>query len=80
MTQAPPPPEFEPGGNRIMIVIALIIASALGGMLWSFLSRQNAPREAPAIKARHLPPSAQPEASKPAEKTSAPTATPTPQR
>ena len=55
------PPQYEPGGDRIMIVIAIIVVTALGGMLWSFLSRQNAPDDAPEIKARHLPPSAKPE-------------------
>lgn len=55
-----PPPNYEPGGDRIIIIIVLIVVTALGGMLWSFFSRQHAPREAPAIKARHLPPSEQP--------------------
>jgi hypothetical protein len=58
MNPTPPPPQYEPGGDRIMIVIAIIVVTALGGMLWSFLSRQNAPDDAPEIKARHLPPSA----------------------
>jgi len=61
MNPTPPPPQYEPGGDRIMIVIAIIVVIALGGMLWSFLSRQNAPGDAPEIKARHLPPSAKPE-------------------
>ena len=42
-------------------IAVLIMVTALGGMLWSFLSRQNAPDDAPEIKARHLPPSAKPE-------------------
>jgi flagellar basal body-associated protein FliL len=54
------PPKFEPGGDRIILVIVLIVVTALGGMLWSFVSRQSAPRDAPGIKARHLPPSEQP--------------------
>ncbi|MBI5793330.1 MAG: hypothetical protein HZA63_17845 [Rhodocyclales bacterium] len=55
-----PPPQYEPGGDRIMIVIVLIVLTALGGMAWSFFSRQNAPADAPEIKTRHLPPSARP--------------------
>jgi hypothetical protein len=61
MNPTPPPPQYEPGGDRIMIVIAIIVVTALGGMLWSFLSRQSAPGDAPEIKARHLPPSARPD-------------------
>ena len=60
-TPSSPPPQYEPGGHRLMIVIVLIVATALGGMLWSFLSRQNAPRDAQEIKTRHLPPSARPD-------------------
>jgi hypothetical protein len=30
-----------------MIVIAVIVVTALGGMAWSFFSRQNAPADAP---------------------------------
>lgn len=58
------PPQYEPGGDRMLIVIALIVVTALGGMLWSFFSRQNAPGDAPAIKTRHLPPSARPDSDK----------------
>ncbi|OHC63714.1 MAG: hypothetical protein A3H93_04690 [Rhodocyclales bacterium RIFCSPLOWO2_02_FULL_63_24] len=65
-TPSSPPPEYEPGGNRLLVIIALIVVTALGGMLWSFFSRQNAPPDAPAIKARHLPPSARPDNNKPA--------------
>lgn len=54
-------PQYEPGGGRIMLIIVLIITTALGGMVWSFLSRLNAPRDAPAIKSRHLPPSQKPD-------------------
>jgi flagellar basal body-associated protein FliL len=62
MNQTPSsPPQYEPGGDRIMIVIVLIVVTALGGMLWSFFSRQNAPHDAPEVKTRHLPPSARPE-------------------
>ncbi len=67
MTQTPtPPPEYEPGGDRVMIIIVLIVVTALGGMLWSFFSRQDAPGDAPGIKTRHLPPSARPDPGKPA--------------
>jgi hypothetical protein len=55
-----PSPQYEPGGDRIMIVIAVIVVTALGGMAWSFFSRQNAPADAPEIKSRHLPPSERP--------------------
>ncbi len=59
MNQTPsPPPQYEAGGDRIMIIIVLIVVTALGGMLWSFFSRQDAPSNAPEIKTRHLPPSA----------------------
>jgi flagellar basal body-associated protein FliL len=62
MNQTPsPPPKYEPGGDRIMIIIVLIVVTALGGMLWSFFSRQDAPNDAPGIKTRHLPPSAKPD-------------------
>jgi hypothetical protein len=65
MSQTPtPPPEYEPGGDRIMIIIVLIVVTALGGMLWSFFSRQDAPGDAPGIKTRHLPPSARPDPAK----------------
>ncbi len=52
------PPQHEPGGDRIIVVIVLIVVTALGGMLFSFLTRLNAPHDAPEIKARYLPPSA----------------------
>lgn len=66
MSQPPTPtPEYEPGGDRIMIIIVLIVVTALGGMLWSFFSRQDAPGDAPGIKTRHLPPSARPDPAKP---------------
>lgn len=55
-----PSPQYEPGGDRIMIVIAVIVLTALAGMAWSFFSRQNAPSDAPGIKSRHLPPSERP--------------------
>jgi len=58
------PPRYEPGGDRIMLVIVVIVLTALAGMAWSFFSRLDAPRDAPEIKARHLPPSARPEPSK----------------
>jgi len=65
MTPPPsPPPEHEPGGDRIIVVIVLIVVTALGGMLFSFLSRLNAPHDAPEIKARYLPPSARHEPDK----------------
>ena len=66
MNPTPPPPQYEPGGDRIMLVIVIIVVTALGGMLWSFLSRQSAPIDAPEIKTRHLPPSARPDKDKPA--------------
>ncbi|MBI5900454.1 MAG: hypothetical protein HZB40_14645 [Rhodocyclales bacterium] len=59
-----PSSQYEPGGDRIMIVIVVIVVTALGGMAWSFFSRQNAPSNAPAIKTRHLPPSERPAADK----------------
>jgi flagellar basal body-associated protein FliL len=55
-----PSPQYEPGGDRIMIVIAVIVVTALGGMAWSFFSRQSAPADAPEIKSRQLPPSERP--------------------
>jgi hypothetical protein len=61
-----PSPQYEPGGDRIMIVIAVIVVTALGGMAWSFFSRQDAPSDAPSIKSRHLPPSERPAPDKPA--------------
>ena len=71
MGQTPtPPPEYEPGGDRIMIIIVLIVVTALGGMLWSFFSRQDAPGDAPGIKTRHLPPSARPDPAKTADTSS----------
>ena len=57
---SPQRPQYEPGGDRIMIVIAVIVLTALAGMAWSFFSRQNAPSDAPGIKSRHLPPSERP--------------------
>ena len=60
MTPSDPTPQYEPGGNRIMIVIVIIVVTALGGMAWSFFSRQGVPADAPDVKARHLPPSARP--------------------
>jgi hypothetical protein len=59
-TPSDPTPQYEPGGDRIMIVIVLIVVTALGGMAWSFFSRQSAPADAPEIKSRHLPPSERP--------------------
>lgn len=70
----PPSPKYEPGGDRIIIVIVLIVVTALGGMLWSFFSRQHVPRDAPAIKARHLPPSEQPAPQQPANPAAVPPA------
>jgi len=70
-----PPPQHEPGGDRIIVVIVLIVLTALGGMLFSFLSRLNAPHNAPEIKARYLPPSARHEP----EKAAGSAAQPTPQ-
>lgn len=55
-----PSPRYEPGGDRLMIVIVVIVVTALGGMAWSFFSRQDVPSDAPAIKSRHLPPSERP--------------------
>lgn len=74
MSETPTPPQYEPGGDRIMIVIAVIVVTALGGMAWSFFSRQDAPADAPEIKARHLPPSARPPADKPASQNAVPPA------
>ena len=59
-----------------MIVIAVIVVTALGGMAWSFFSRQSAPADAPEIKSRQLPPSERPapeKASAPVAVTPAPT-------
>ena len=65
MNQPPsPPPKYEPGGDRIIAVIVVIVVTALGGMLWSFFSRQGAPQDATSVKTRHLPPSARPETGK----------------
>jgi hypothetical protein len=60
MTPSDPTPQYEPGGNRIMIVIVIIVVTALGGMAWSFFSRQGVPADAAEVKTRHLPPSARP--------------------
>ncbi len=53
-------PQYEPGGGKLLLIVALIVGTALAGMAFSFLSRQHAPKEAPAIKTRHLPPSEKP--------------------
>lgn len=68
-------PQYEPGGDRIMLVIVVIVVTALGGMAWSFFSRQNAPSDAPEIKSRFLPPSERHEPQKSAVPP-APTSTP----
>jgi hypothetical protein len=60
MPEQPTPPQYEPGGDRIMIVIAVIVVTALGGMAWSFFSRQAAPVDAAPVRSFHLPPSAKP--------------------
>lgn len=60
-----PTPEYEPGGGRMLLIVALVVVTALGGMVWSFFSRQSASHDAPAIKARHQPPSAQSHSEKP---------------
>jgi len=78
-TPSDPTPQYEPGGDRIMIVIVLIVVTALGGMAWSFFSRQSAPADAPEIKSRHLPPSERPvpdKVSAPAAAAPAPTPAP----
>lgn len=75
VTKPTPPAQYQPDGDRILIAIALIVVTALCGMIWSLPSRQSAPREAPAVKARHLPPSAQPDAAKPAPQVVAPAST-----
>lgn len=72
-TPPDPSPKYEPGGDRMMIVIVVIVVTALGGMAWSFFSRQNVPTDAPAIKSRHLPPS-----ERPAPETTAVPSAPTP--
>ena len=69
-----PAPQYEPGGNRIMIVIAIIVVTALGGMIFSFFSRQHAPSDAPGVKSRFLPPSERHDAEKPAAPVAAPAA------
>ena len=78
-TPSDPSPQYEPGGDRIMLVIAVIVVSAFVGMAWSFFSRQSAPADAPEIKSRHLPPSERPapeKASAPVAVTPAPTLKP----
>jgi hypothetical protein len=50
-------PQYEPGGGKVIAVAMTLVILALAGMAWSFLSRQNAPKDAPAIKGRFLPPS-----------------------
>ena len=52
-----PAPQYEPGGGKLIAVVILLVSMALAGMAWSFLSRQSAPKDAPAIKNRFLPPS-----------------------
>jgi hypothetical protein len=42
-----PTPQYEPGGDRIMIVIAVIVVTALGGMAWSFFLAPGCPDRRP---------------------------------
>jgi hypothetical protein len=71
MTKAPvphapastPPPQYEPGGGKLLAVAFTLVGLALAGMAWSFFSRQNAPQDAPVIKSRFLPPSERKDAS-----------------
>lgn len=55
--ESSPAPQYEPGGGKLIAVAMTLVVLALAGMAWSFLSRQNAPKDAPAIKSRFLPPS-----------------------
>ncbi len=58
----PDTPQYEPGGGKLIAVAMTLVVLALAGMAWSFLSRQNVPQDAPAIKNRFLPPSERKEA------------------
>jgi flagellar basal body-associated protein FliL len=58
----PAAPQYEPGGGKLIAIAVVLVVLALAGMAWSFLSRQNAPQDAPAIKGRFLPPSERKEA------------------
>ena len=58
MSSTPDPaPQYEPGGGKVIAVAMTLVILALAGMAWSFLSRQSAPKDAPIIKSRFLPPS-----------------------
>jgi hypothetical protein len=75
MNQTPPePPEFEPGGNRVMVIVAVIVVTALGGIVWtSFPSRDK-----PAAGGRNFPPpTARPDTGQPPSDPSAPAPVPT---
>jgi hypothetical protein len=50
-------PQYEPGGGKVIAVAMTLVILALAGMSWSFFSRQSAPKDAPVIKSRFLPPS-----------------------
>lgn len=38
MTAPDEKPATEPGGGKFLIIVALVIATSLGGTLWAFLS------------------------------------------
>ena len=57
-------PQYEPGGDRIILVIVILVVTALGGMAWSFFLRQNVPADAPGVRLRFLPPSERKDAAK----------------
>lgn len=69
---SPQRPQYEPGGDRIMIVVVVIVVTALAGMLFSFFSRQHAPADAPPPRSLHLPPSAKPDVAATAPATATP--------
>ena len=68
------PPQYEPGGGKLIAIAMTIVAVALAGMAWSFFSRQSAPKDAPAVKSRFLPPSERKEAPASQSGTAAPAA------
>lgn len=53
-------PQYEPGGGKLLVVVALIVGTALAGIAFSFFSRAHAPKDAPPVKSRFLPPSEKP--------------------
>lgn len=68
-----PPSPHEGGGDRLMLGIALVVATGLGGALLAFLLRQYAPAEVPPTPSWHVPPSQKVPATPPGAVPPAPT-------